>query len=147
MSPLQEAAPALHIAGSSSEETEIAKREAVTKAMRAEELAYALSYADPVGEEAIREAAAKVRIALGWEPKTQFKIVAGSSKKPTHISDDLADVVFRFLALVADIEPTHSGKGNRASFKKPKPTTKNGPVADQIAKPGSYETNTKKKNH
>lgn len=91
--------------------------ERISAAMRTEDRRYALSYADPTGEAAIRAEAERIRAALGWRPNTINKLVMGPEKLPIHLSDDLAERLFVFLAIEASMKPTNSGKGFRAFLK------------------------------
>lgn len=108
----------------------------ITEAMRSEDLSYALDYRDPTGEAGIRAAAQRIRDALGWQPRTVNKLVMGPSKLPIHISDDLCERLFVFLAIEAEINPTNSGKGFRARTKEETPT---GTAAKHV--PGEGHTN------
>lgn len=118
--PLQDVAPAVNAQQSIGNKLSLGEQ--ITKAMRSENSQYALSYRDPTGEAAIRAEAERIREALGWRPRTVNKLVMGPEKLPIHISDELAERLFIFLAVEAEMKPTNSGKGLNASLKKKTPT-------------------------
>ena len=94
----------------------------IAHALESESLGYALSYSDPTGESAVRKTVERIRAALNWRPRTVNKLVMGPDKLPIHITDELCERLFIFLAVEASMKPTHSGKGFRADVKKNTPT-------------------------
>ncbi len=114
----------------------------IAEALKTENLGYALSYSDPTGEAAIRATVERIRAALNWRPRTVNKLVMGPDKLPIHITDELCERLFIFLAVEASMKPTHSGKGFRADVKKNTPVA--GSNANQNCSEGSNtEINTK----
>lgn len=95
--------------------------EKIARALKSEVLDYALSYSDPTGESAVRATADRIRAALRWRPRTVNKLVMGPDKLPIHISDELCERLFIFLAVEASMKPTNSGKGFRADVKQNTP--------------------------
>ena len=71
------------------------------------------------------------------------KLVMGPDKLPIHITDELCERLFIFLAVEASMKPTHSGKGFRADVKKNTPTAVKKFGDSNCSEGSNTENNTK----